>query len=98
MAAREPSDRALIGSESWRSKRARLAHAARFAPEADQTDLRRDLKAERASDYVRRLVAEAPPLTELQCARLAALLLGAPAGGAKATRPESKVDEEPPSP
>jgi len=43
-------------------------------------DAERDLKAARLEDYIRRTVADAPPLTETQRARLAALLTG---GGAK---------------
>lgn len=44
-------------------------------PEAKE-EIRRELKAETAESYIKRLVDEAPPLTELQRARLAALLLG----------------------
>lgn len=39
-------------------------------------EARTELKYTTATDYIGRLVAEAPPLTELQRARLAALLLG----------------------
>jgi hypothetical protein len=45
-------------------------------PSADTTEVDQQIKAARASEYVQRLVDEAPPLTELQRARLAALLLG----------------------
>jgi hypothetical protein len=38
---------------------------------------RSELKALSAANYITRLVDEAPPLTEVQRARLAALLLGA---------------------
>ena len=38
-------------------------------------EARAELKFTTATDYVRRLVDEAPPLTELQRARLATLLL-----------------------
>ncbi len=77
MPARDPGHRSLANK-----KRA----LARWHPDADTSELDRDLKAARASEYVRRLVSEAPPLTELQRARLAALLLGA-----RPDRAEAKV-------
>ncbi len=60
---------------SWTSTRAKLAGTLSRNPDADVTELRRELRAERAADYIRELVDSAPPLTELQRARLAALLL-----------------------
>jgi hypothetical protein len=61
---------------SWTSERARHAALSRRRP-PDDPDLlaaRRDLKAARLEDHIRRLVDEAPPLSESQRARLAALL------------------------
>ena len=45
-------------------------------------EARAELKFTTASDYVKRLVDELPPLTEVQRARLAALLLSGPKAAA----------------
>ena len=47
---------------------------------ADIADSRRDLAAAQIADYVERIVADAPPLTESQLDRVTALLR---AGGAQ---------------
>lgn len=63
---------------SWTVERARVASLSRSRP-ADDPDLanaRRNLRAERLADHIARVVAEAPPLTEAQRDRLAALLRG----------------------
>ncbi|WP_415855634.1 hypothetical protein [Sinomonas sp. G460-2] len=39
-------------------------------------ELRRDLRAIKLEEYVRKIVAEAPPLTPEQAARISALLWG----------------------
>ncbi len=58
--------------------RSRLAAHSRYRPEDTETadSLRRDLRAARAEDYIKKLVAEAPPLSETQRDRLALLLRG----------------------
>lgn len=57
---------------------ARVAGLAKnHADPADIDEARRDLKALKAQEYIRRLVDSAPPLSELQRARLAAFLLPA---------------------
>ena len=61
---------------SWTTERARLAGTLRHNPAADTTELRRDLRAARGEDYIRRLVAAAPPLSAEQRARIAVILLG----------------------
>lgn len=69
---------------SWTSERARVAALTRSRP-ADDPDLieaRRNLKAERLAEGIRR-ASEAPPLTAEQCARLAAGLLQQAARGAQ---------------
>jgi uncharacterized membrane protein len=65
---------------SWTKERARLAATRRHHPDADTTDLRRDLRAARAEDYIKKLVDVAPQLSPEQRAKLAVLLLapGAP--------------------
>lgn len=66
-----------LGAEA-RSHRARIAALSRDRT-PDDPDLlaaRRDLRAARLADYVRATVAELPPLTDEQCARVAALLRG----------------------
>lgn len=57
-------------------RRARLAGLTKNRPAGDPDidDARRDLKATRAEEYIRRLVDEAPPLTPDQRNRLAAIL------------------------
>jgi hypothetical protein len=59
---------------TWTQTRSKIASTVRQNPNADTTELRRQLKAERLEDYVRRTVDSAPPLTEEQRARIAALL------------------------
>lgn len=61
---------------SWTQTRSRIAVTVRDNPEADVTDLRRQLKAERLADYIERTVDAAPPLTTEQRTRLAAILQG----------------------
>ncbi len=64
---------------TWTAARASLAVTIRHHPDdaAAIAAARRELRAIRAEDYVRRLVEQAPPLTDEQRIRLAALLLGA---------------------
>ncbi len=60
----------------WTHDRARVARLSQIR-QADDPLLqaaRRDLRASRAEDYIRKVVNEAPPLTPAQTARLAALL------------------------
>lgn len=63
---------------SWTHERARVASLSRSRP-PDDPDLeraRRDLRAARLEDYIKRTVAVAPPLTSEQRDRLALLLRG----------------------
>lgn len=66
---------------SWTKERARHNALRRYRPVDDPAvlDARRDLKAARAEEYIRRLVDDAPPLSAEQRDRLALLLRGAPA-------------------
>lgn len=61
---------------SWTQTRSQIAHAIKKDPDADVTDLRRQLKAERLADYIRQAVDAAPPLTAEDRTRLAAILQG----------------------
>lgn len=63
---------------SWTSERARVASLSRSRTSDDPAllDARRDLRAARLADYIRRVVDAAPPLTPEQRDRLAALLRG----------------------
>lgn len=68
---------------SWTSERARVASLSR-SRRTDDPDLvraRRDLRAARLEDYIRRTVDAAPPLTGEQRDRLALLLHGSSPGG-----------------
>lgn len=67
MSVSSPTTRRLVGIQ---------AATARHHPEADTTQLRRDLAASHIADYVARVVAEAPPLTSEQRERIASLLMG----------------------
>ena len=67
---------------TWTSERARLASLSRSRT-PDDPDLiaaRRNLRAARLEDYIRRTVAAAPPLSDEQRDRLAVLLRGEPPG------------------
>jgi hypothetical protein len=59
---------------SWTHTRSKIANAKRKDPNADVTDLRTQLKAERISDYLQAQIDAAPPLTQEQRAKLAELL------------------------
>ena len=59
---------------SWTQTRSQIAHAKRRDPNADVTDLKAQLKAERLADYIARVVDTMPPLTPAQRDRLALLL------------------------
>lgn len=62
---------------SWTHHRARVASlTARKADPALIDEARRDLRASRLADYIKRTVDEAPPLTPSQRDRLALLLRG----------------------
>ena len=65
---------------SWTTARARIAGKKRQNPDADVTDLLVDLRAARAEDYIRKMLAQAPPLTGEQIQRLRDLLPPAPTG------------------
>lgn len=66
---------------SWTKTRSEIAHAKRKNPNADTTELRRKLREERAAEYIKNLVDQAPPLTDEQRTRLAELLAPVRAGG-----------------
>jgi hypothetical protein len=61
---------------SWTHDRARVAALSRDRKPTDPDLLaaKRDLRASRAEDYIKRIVDQAPPLSDSQKARLAALL------------------------
>lgn len=60
-----------------RQQRAKLAALQRHRPTDETTlDLARAFKADRLEDYIKRTVDAAPPLTQSQRERLAALLAG----------------------
>jgi len=60
----------------WTHTRSAIALAKKNDPNADVTDLRRQLRAERLAEHVAAVVAEAPPLTPEQRDRIAVLLRG----------------------
>jgi hypothetical protein len=62
--------------ESWQSERARLARLVCYhAPESEITESRRNYRALRLADHVRKQLAGQPPLNDEQRARIADLLL-----------------------
>jgi hypothetical protein len=60
---------------SWTVARARLAAAGRYRPDADTSELRRELRAERLADAIKRALSQPPELTAEQRCTLASLLL-----------------------
>lgn len=73
----------------WKSPRGRVAalSRSRLADDPDLINARRDLRAARLADYVKRSVESAPPLTAAQRACIAALLGPATtAGGGRVAR------------
>lgn len=61
---------------SWTHTRSRIAHIKKADPSADVSELRRQLKAERLEDHIKRTVEAAPQLTPAQREKLATLLRG----------------------
>lgn len=63
---------------SWQAERARVASLTRSRTPDDPelVDARRNLRAERLAEHVRKVVAEAPPLSDEQRDRIAAILRG----------------------
>lgn len=61
---------------SWTHDRARVARLSQTRPANDPViqEAKRDLRASRAEDYIRKLVEAAPPLTEEQKRKLSVLL------------------------
>lgn len=65
---------------SARVARARLGGMISRHPDADHTDLRRNLQAAKLEDHIRKVVNGWPPLTDEQRDRLALLLRPANSG------------------
>jgi hypothetical protein len=63
---------------SWTHTRSAIAHTLKRNPEADVTELRLLLKAQRLADQIEKIVNSAPALTESQKAQVAALLVPTP--------------------
>jgi len=59
---------------SWTHTRSRIGIELRRDPNADVTELRRQLKAERTAEYIQKVVDAWPPLTDQQRTALAELL------------------------
>jgi len=60
----------------WTHTRSKIAQTKRYNPQADVTELRRQLKAERLEHYIRTTVDAAPELSADQRRRCASLLRG----------------------
>lgn len=67
---------------SWTKTRSVLANEKRRDPNADVTELRRQMKAEKLEAHIRDVVDTAPPLTREQRDRLALILRGGAADAA----------------
>lgn len=69
---------------TWTQERSRLArlHQTHGADSPEVANARRDLRAARLEDAVAKVVAEAPPLTTDQRARIIGLLQSSPMGAA----------------
>ena len=61
---------------TWMHKRARLARLSQDLPpdHPEIVALRTELKLDRAAEYIQKLIAETPPLTDEQRTRLTELL------------------------
>jgi hypothetical protein len=59
----------------WRRTRSTIAHARRRDPNADTTELFRQMRAEKLADHIREVIASPPPLNEAQRSLVAAVLL-----------------------
>jgi hypothetical protein len=59
---------------AWRRTRAKIARTIRDHPDADVTELRQQLRAERLAAHVSRVVESAPPLTAEQREQIASIL------------------------
>ncbi len=68
---------------SWTQTRSRIANAKRKDPNADVTELRQQLKTERTQQYIEKVLADWPPLTDQQRTTLAELLKPVRVGGAR---------------
>ncbi len=68
---------------SWTHTRSQIAVAKRKDPNADVTELRRKLKTERTAEYIEKVLADFPPLTDQQRTTLAELLKPVRVGGAR---------------
>lgn len=62
---------------NWRVTRAHIASAARYAPGADTSNLRRAMRGQQLAEHVARVVDAAPPLTPAQRDAIALVLKGA---------------------
>lgn len=71
----------LVGTPLARS-RSQLAVACRLGTPEDVDEARRDFTAAKLADYIKRTVDQAPPLTDEQRERIAALLRPTAIGGA----------------
>ncbi len=68
---------------SWTQTRSRIANAKRKDPNADVTELRQQLKTERTQQYIEKVLADWPPLTDQQRNSLAEILKPVRVGGAR---------------
>ncbi len=71
-----------MSATAWPIERARLANAVRNNRPDEAREARRNMVAGRLEDYITRKLAEAPPLTDEQRSRLAALFASAGRGAA----------------
>ena len=61
---------------AWTHTRARIARTKKADPNADVSELRRQLREQRLTEHIERVVNQTPPLTAEQRERLALLLTG----------------------
>ncbi len=68
---------------SWTHTRSQIAIEKRRNPNADVTELRRKLKTERTAEYIEKVLADWPPLTDQQRTTLAEILKPVRVGGTR---------------
>lgn len=61
---------------TWQDTRSKIATTLKSDPNADVTELRRQMRAEHLAAYVERVVSEAPPLSDEQKGAIAQVLQG----------------------
>lgn len=80
-------------TKAQRETIARIANAKRFDPDADVSDLKRELNTLTLEERIKAYVATAPLPTSAQCERLASLLISPQRGSESRPEPISALPD-----